>query len=139
MRTEGGWRLGAESGASALANPAYPRWRDWLKCVGENGENYIDANTARPTWAAARALSPSWCLARFRERLSCRVDLSPRMAEAARTLGGRAEVLLCDAERLPFRDGSFDAAWCNDSFHHYPDPERTAFQAWRAFSLEARS
>lgn len=21
------------------------RWRDWRKCVGENGENYIDANT----------------------------------------------------------------------------------------------
>ena len=64
-------------------------------------------------------------------RLSC-VDLSPRMAEAARArLGERAEVLLCDAERLPFREGSFDAAWCNDSFHHYPDPERAAFQAWR--------
>lgn len=36
-----------------------------------------------------------------RARLSC-VDLSPRMAEAARErLGGRAEVLLCDAERHP--------------------------------------
>lgn len=22
----------------------YPRWRDWRKCVGGNGENYIDAN-----------------------------------------------------------------------------------------------
>ncbi|MED9952241.1 MAG: ATP-binding cassette domain-containing protein, partial [Collinsella sp.] len=42
---EGGGRLGAESGTSALANPAYPRWRDWRKCVGGNGENYIDANT----------------------------------------------------------------------------------------------
>lgn len=69
-----------------------------------------------------------------RARLSC-VDLSPRMAEAARArLGGRAEVLLCDAECLPFRDGSFDAAWCNDSFHHYPDPERAAFQAWRVLA-----
>ena len=69
-----------------------------------------------------------------RARLSC-VDLSPRMAEAARErLGGRAEVLLCDAERLPFRDGSFVAAWCNDSFHHYPDPERAAFQAWRVLA-----
>ena len=67
-------------------------------------------------------------------RLSC-VDLSPRMAEAARArLGERAEVLLRDAERLPFRDGSFDAAWCNDSFHHYPDPERAAFQAWRVLA-----
>lgn len=27
-----------------MANPAYPRWRDWRKCIGENGEKYIDAN-----------------------------------------------------------------------------------------------
>ena len=27
-----------------MANPAHPRWRDWRKCVGENGEKYIDAN-----------------------------------------------------------------------------------------------
>ena len=67
-------------------------------------------------------------------RLTC-VDLSPKMVEATRSrLGERAEVLLCDVERLPFRDGSFDAAWCNDSFHHYPDPERAAFQAWRVLA-----
>ena len=66
--------------------------------------------------------------------LTC-VDLSPRMVEAARArLAGRAEVLLGDAERLPFHDAGFDAAWCNDSFHHYPDPERAAFQAWRALA-----
>ena len=66
--------------------------------------------------------------------LTC-VDLSPRMAEAARArLAGRAEVLLGDAERLPFHDAGFDAAWCNDSFHHYPDPEHAAFQAWRVLA-----
>ena len=66
--------------------------------------------------------------------LTC-VDLSPRMAEAARArLAGRAEVLLGDAERLPFHDAGFNAAWCNDSFHHYPDPERAAFQAWRVLA-----
>ena len=66
--------------------------------------------------------------------LTC-VDLSPRMAEAARArLAGRAKVLLGDAERLPFHDAGFDAAWCNDSFHHYPDPERAAFQAWRVLA-----
>lgn len=27
-----------------MANPAHPRWRDWRKYVGENGEKYIDAN-----------------------------------------------------------------------------------------------
>lgn len=66
--------------------------------------------------------------------LTC-VDLSPRMAEAARArLAGRAEVLLGDVERLPFHDAGFDAAWCNDSFHHYPDPERAAFQVWRVLA-----
>ena len=29
-----------------MADPAYPRWRDWRKYVGENGEKYIDANTS---------------------------------------------------------------------------------------------
>lgn len=63
--------------------------------------------------------------------LAC-FDLSPNMLEAARArLGESAELVLGDAEGLPFRDCSFDAAWCNDSFHHYPDPERAAFQAWR--------
>lgn len=28
-----------------MANPAHPRWRDWRKYVGENGEKYIDANS----------------------------------------------------------------------------------------------
>ena len=67
-------------------------------------------------------------------RVTC-ADLSPRMAEAAAArLGGCAEVVVCDAENLPFRDGAFDVAWCNDSFHHYPDPERAAFQVWRVLA-----
>lgn len=64
-------------------------------------------------------------------QLTC-VDLSPRMVETARLrLGDQADVLLADAERLPFHDSTFDVAWCNDSFHHYPDPERAVFQTWR--------
>ena len=64
-------------------------------------------------------------------QLTC-VDLSTRMVETARLrLGDRADVLLADAERLPFHDSTFDVAWCNDSFHHYPDPERAVFQTWR--------
>lgn len=66
---------------------------------------------------------------------SCRlagVDLSPAMVERARArLAGRAEVREVDAERLPFHDGAFDLVVCNDSFHHYPDPDRAAFQMWR--------
>ena len=33
-----------------MANPVYPRWRDWRKCVGGNGENYIDANSGHYRW-----------------------------------------------------------------------------------------
>ncbi|GEM_PF-152989 len=66
---------------------------------------------------------------------SCRlagVDLSPAMVERARArLAGRAEVREADAERLPFHDGAFDLVVCNDSFHHYPDPDRAVFQMWR--------
>ncbi|WP_417802776.1 class I SAM-dependent methyltransferase [Thermophilibacter provencensis] len=63
------------------------------------------------------------------------VDLSPRMVEVARVrLAGRADVLLGDAERLPFHDAAFDVVVCNDSFHHYPDPERATFQAWRVLA-----
>ena len=38
---------------------------------------------------------------------------------------------LADAEALPFSEEFFNAVWCNDSFHHYPDPKRAAFEAWR--------
>ena len=34
-----------------MANPAHPRWRDWRKYVGENGEKYIDANIADASFA----------------------------------------------------------------------------------------
>ena len=60
------------------------------------------------------------------------IDLSPAMVERARIrLAARAEVIEGDAERLPFHDESFDLVVCNDSFHHYPDPDRAAFQMWR--------
>ena len=61
------------------------------------------------------------------------VDLSANMVErAAERFDGRAKVVVGDAEHLPFRDSSFDVAYCNDSFHHYPDPALAAFQVWRA-------
>lgn len=60
------------------------------------------------------------------------IDLSPRMVEQARTrLDERVEIATGDAEHLPFPDSSFDVVYCNDSFHHYPDPVLAVFQAWR--------
>lgn len=69
-----------------------------------------------------------------RARLTC-VDLSPEMCATARVrLGDAVEVLNADAEHLPFHDAAFDAVWCNDSFHHYPDPGRAVFQVWRVLA-----
>lgn len=68
----------------------------------------------------------------------CRVtglDLAPAMVEQARAnlggFGARMHVVEGDSDRLPFHEESFDAAYCNDSFHHYPDPEKAAFEVWR--------
>ncbi|OUP08959.1 class I SAM-dependent methyltransferase [Collinsella sp. An2] len=65
------------------------------------------------------------------------IDLSSAMVERASCrLAGAATVLRADAEALPFQDGSFDIVYCNDSFHHYPDPVRAAFQAWRVLAAD---
>ena len=42
---------------------------------------------------------------------------------AENKLGNDATLILGDSERLPFEDSSFDAIVCNDSFHHYPQPD----------------
>ena len=63
------------------------------------------------------------------------VDLAPGMVAHARAslaaFGDRARIAEADSERLPFHEESFDAAYCNDSFHHYPDPGKAVFEIWR--------
>ncbi len=52
------------------------------------------------------------------------LDLAENMLIKAKDrLLGRAELVLGDAESMPFADGSFDAVCCTNSFHHYPAPE----------------
>lgn len=54
------------------------------------------------------------------------IDLSPRMLRraAGKALheGRRVDLLLADAQRLPFRDGAFDAAIATFVFCSVPDP-----------------
>jgi len=54
------------------------------------------------------------------------VDLSPRMlrraAARARGLGSDVDLLLADAQRLPFRDGAFDAGVATFVFCSVPEP-----------------
>lgn len=57
---------------------------------------------------------------------SVAVDLSPRMlrhaARKAGRLGREVDLVLADAQRLPFRDGAFDAAAATFVFCSVPDP-----------------
>ena len=41
-----------------MTNLAHPRWRDWRKCVGENGEKYIDANNISMLERGQREFKP---------------------------------------------------------------------------------
>mgnify|MGYP005808342867 CR=1 FL=1 len=60
------------------------------------------------------------------------VDLSPRMAAAARAkLRERAHIVPGDAEALPFPDSEFQVVMCCDSFHHYPHPELALREMYR--------
>lgn len=53
------------------------------------------------------------------------VDLSEKMLEQAKDkLCKKAVFILGDAERLPLESDSFDLVICNDSFHHYPNPQQ---------------
>lgn len=60
------------------------------------------------------------------------LDLSENMLEVARKkLGASAALALGDAEHLPFEDAFFDLVYCNDSFHHYPNPEKVLDEVCR--------
>lgn len=55
----------------------------------------------------------------------CGIDLSPSMvARAQEALGEKAELVVSDAEMLPWPDKTFDTVCCTFSFHHYPDPKK---------------
>jgi len=56
----------------------------------------------------------------------CGIDISPRMIDIARETKGLPNVQfeVASAEELPFEDGSFGAALCTNSFHHYLLPMR---------------
>ena len=51
------------------------------------------------------------------------IDLSSQMIEKAKhQLKNKATLVVGDSENLPFFDQTFDIVYCNDSFHHYPNP-----------------
>jgi len=53
------------------------------------------------------------------------VDLSENMLKIAKQkLDDRVELKIGDSEQLPWKNNTFDAIICTDSFHHYPEPEK---------------
>lgn len=51
------------------------------------------------------------------------LDLSEHMLDIGKAvMKDHAVLLQGDACKLPFADASFDLVFCNDSFHHYPNP-----------------
>lgn len=64
------------------------------------------------------------------------VDISENMLDVARRRfasweGAPVQFVLADSEALPFADSVFDVVYCCDSFHHYPDLRKAAFEMWR--------
>lgn len=54
------------------------------------------------------------------------------MLEVAKEkLGNRVNLILGDSEQLPFSDSFFDVVYCNDSFHHYPAPDKVLSEVCR--------
>lgn len=61
-----------------------------------------------------------------------RIDLSEKMLEVAKEkLGNHVNLILSDSEQLPFSDSFFDVVYCNDSFHHYPAPDKVLSEVYR--------
>ena len=54
------------------------------------------------------------------------LDIAPNMIAAAQAkLGPQVDLRVGDAESLPWEPTSFDLVLCTNSFHHYPDPNRS--------------
>lgn len=75
----------------------------------------------------------------FNEIKACGIDISARMIErAAELMGESAELVVGDADNLPWDDNSFDLVVCNASFHHYPDPLKVLTEMKRILKSDGR-
>lgn len=60
------------------------------------------------------------------------IDISDKMIDMANKKKiNNAHFVIGDIEDLPFKNNTFDIAICNDSFHHYPAPEKVLDEAYR--------
>lgn len=80
----------------------------------------VGSGTGINLFEAARWFGPT--------RLLCGIDISPGMVEIARvkaaTLGLPAQIIVGDAEQLPYPDALFDLVISNSVFHWFADKSR---------------
>ena len=66
------------------------------------------------------------------------VDLSEKMLEQARSKQIKAVLVQGDSEYLPFEENFFDVVYCNDSFHHYPNPREVLKEVKRVLKQSGK-
>lgn len=60
------------------------------------------------------------------------LDLSEKMIEEAKKKNiPKVNCIIGDAEDLPYVSGMFDVVICNQSFHHYPNPDKAFSEVYR--------
>lgn len=67
------------------------------------------------------------------------LDISEEMLRIAQEkLHDRITLVKGNAQQLPFVDATFDMVYCNDSFHHYPDPKLAVQELQRVLKPQGR-
>lgn len=59
------------------------------------------------------------------------LDISPKLIERGKNAYPGLELIVGDAEALPFPDGSFDGVLLSGLVHHFPDPRLLAVETYR--------
>ena len=68
----------------------------------------------------------------FSDKQAYGLDISEEMLKVAdKKLSNNVELVLGDSENLPYATNFFDVVYCNDSFHHYPSPQRVLTEVFR--------
>ncbi len=132
-------------GASTATAPAGTReFFEQLERERYRLEPYIDSFALFPAWRGKHVLEVGIGLGTDFVRFvragaaAVGVDLTEAAVEAVEKRlqleGLRAEVLVADAERLPFADGAFDLVYSYGVLHHTPDTRRALDEARRVLA-----
>jgi SAM-dependent methyltransferase len=125
-----GWEARAEDYHRHLGSMTAPVIEPLLDAAGvDRGTRVLDVATG-PGYAAAA------CAVRGARVIG--VDVAGAMVSLARRLRPEIEFRQADAERLPFRDGEFDAVVANFLILHVGRPERVAAELARVLAPGGR-